>query len=68
VWAVEGISEQPLSGEHALPALGLCQRCDDRHLAAELIGGASLAPDDAIELWRVQRKNLWPALALILVV
>jgi hypothetical protein len=42
--AVEGIAVQRLGVEHELTALGLGRRGRDRDLAAELVGGAGLAP------------------------
>jgi hypothetical protein len=65
--AIEGISVQCLGVQHELAALGLCHWRDDRDLAAKLVSGAGLAPADALDLWRMQRIDFRPALALLLV-
>src|SRR5262245_55469809 len=52
--------------QHKLPALGGGSRRCDRDFAAKLIGFAGLAFADAFDLGRVQRIDLRPALALLL--
>src|SRR5262245_38323025 len=53
--------------QHELAALGGSDRRRDRDLAAELIGSPRLAAADAFDLWRVQRIDLRPTLALFLI-
>jgi hypothetical protein len=64
--AVEWVAGERLGVEHELPALGLCDGGDNRYLASELVSGAGLASTDAFDLRSVQRIDLPPALALIL--
>src|SRR6202521_5055187 len=63
--AVVLMAMQRLGVKHELPALGRGDRGDDRDLAAELVGGASLAFADALHLGRVQRVDLRSALTLL---
>jgi hypothetical protein len=50
----------------ARAALGRGNRGDNRDLAAELVGSSGLAIANALHLGRVQRVDLGPALALLL--
>ena len=65
--AVEGIAVQRLGVQDELAALGLGDGDSDRHLAAELVGRPGLALADALDLRGVQRIDLRPALAMVLV-
>ena len=65
--AIVRVAVQRLGMQHELPALGRGDRRDNRDLAAELVGGSCLAAADAFHLGRVQRVDLRPALALLLV-
>src|ERR1700719_3751067 len=64
--AVVWIAMQRLGVQHELPPLGRGDRGEDRALAAELVGGASLAFADALHLGRMQRVDLRSALTLLL--
>src|SRR3984893_15122529 len=64
--AVIGVTVQRLGVQHELSAPGRGDRGDNRDLAAELVGGSGLAFADALHLRRVQRVDLGPALALLL--
>src|SRR5215470_9155866 len=66
VWPSYGLPVQRLGMQHKLPALGCGDWCGDRDLAAELVGGPRLATTDAFDLGCVQRIDLRPALALLL--
>ena len=64
--AVIRIAVQGFGMQHELPAFGRGGRRSDRDLAAELVGGAGLAFADALDLGCMQRVDLRPALALLL--
>ena len=64
--AVIGVAVQRLGVQHELPALGRGDRGDNRDLAAELVGRPGLALADALHLGCMQRVDLGPALALLL--
>src|SRR5262249_10580029 len=64
--AIVRVAVQRLGMQHELPALGGGSRRRDRDLAAELVGFAGLPFADAFDLGRVQRIDLRPALALLL--
>src|SRR4029450_3828190 len=64
--AIVRVTVQRLGVQHELAALGGSDRRRDRDRAAELVGFAGLPFADAFDLRRVQRIDLRPALALLL--
>src|SRR5262249_36040936 len=64
--AIIWVAVQRLGVKHELPALGRGDRSGNRDLATELVRRARLASADALDLGRVQRVDLWPALTLLL--
>jgi hypothetical protein len=61
------IAMQRLGVQRELAVLGRGDRCDNRDLAAELIGRPGLAFADALHLWGMQRIDLGTPLTLLLV-
>src|SRR6476661_7971169 len=64
--AVVRVAMQGFGMQHELPAFGRSGWRSDRDLAAELVGGTGLSFADALNLGRVQRIDLRPALTLLL--
>ena len=60
------IAVQCLGMQHELPALGRCDRHNNRDLATEFVGSPCFAAADALHLGRVQRIVFRPALTLLL--
>src|SRR5579883_266781 len=65
--AVEGVTVQGLGVQHELTASWCGNRRHDRDLAAELVGCSRLALANALDLGSMQRIDLRPALAMLLV-
>jgi hypothetical protein len=64
--AVVGVAVQRLGMQHELPASGRGDRRGNRDLAAEFVRRPRLATADALDLRRMQRVDLRPALVLLL--